>query len=83
LDPAAGNIFAKFVIERQDTDKMEASRLASWAEIPAEPWTQEILLREDNSGKSKKKPPDDETARDTKIPQHLPSGGGVAGEMLG
>jgi hypothetical protein len=29
LNPAAGNIFAKFVIERQDTDKMAAFRLAS------------------------------------------------------
>ena len=29
LNPAAGDIFAKFVIERQDTDKMEAFRLAS------------------------------------------------------
>ena len=29
LNPAAANIFAKFVIERQDTDKMEAFRLAS------------------------------------------------------
>jgi hypothetical protein len=25
LNPAAGNIFAKFVIERQGTDKMEPS----------------------------------------------------------
>src|ERR1700719_5306345 len=29
LNPAAGNSFAKFIIERQDTDKMEAFRLAS------------------------------------------------------
>jgi hypothetical protein len=29
LNPAAGNIFTKFVIERQDTDKMEAFRFAS------------------------------------------------------
>jgi hypothetical protein len=29
LNTAAGNIFAKFVIERQDTDKMAAFRLAS------------------------------------------------------
>ena len=29
LNSASGNSFAKFVIERQDTDKMEAFRLAS------------------------------------------------------
>jgi hypothetical protein len=29
LNAAAGNIFAKFVIERQDANKMEAFRLAS------------------------------------------------------
>jgi hypothetical protein len=29
LNSAPGNIFAKFVIERQDTDRMEAFRLAS------------------------------------------------------
>jgi hypothetical protein len=29
LNPAAGNIFAKVVIERQDTNKMAAFRLAS------------------------------------------------------
>jgi hypothetical protein len=37
LNSAAGNIFAKFVIERQDTDKMEAFPLA----FPAERWTRE------------------------------------------
>jgi hypothetical protein len=29
MNSATANIFAKFVIERQDTDKMEAFRLAS------------------------------------------------------
>jgi hypothetical protein len=29
LNSASGNSFAKFVIERQDTDKMEVFRLAS------------------------------------------------------
>ncbi|MGB6743395.1 MAG: IS4 family transposase, partial [Terracidiphilus sp.] len=29
LNSAPGNIFAKFVIERQDTNRMEAFRLAS------------------------------------------------------
>jgi hypothetical protein len=29
LNSATANIFAKFVIERQDTDKMQAFRLAS------------------------------------------------------
>jgi hypothetical protein len=32
LNTAPSNIFAKFVIKRQDTDKMEAFRLASRAE---------------------------------------------------